>query len=62
MLKNHSQYDLSIWILSVFFTLSAIFALLVITPRFGKPKTGLRPAEQPVILWQLRHDGTAGIC
>jgi hypothetical protein len=38
MLKNHSQYDLSIWILSVFFTLSAIFALLVITPRFRKPK------------------------
>jgi len=38
MLKNHDHYDISIWILSVFFTLSAIFALLVITPRFRNPK------------------------
>ena len=38
MLKNHSQYDISIWILSVFFAVSAIFALLVTTPRFRNPK------------------------
>jgi len=38
MLKNHSQYDLSIWMVSVFFTLSASFALLDITPRFRNPK------------------------
>jgi hypothetical protein len=37
MLKNHIQYDISIWILSVFFTVSAVFALLVITPRFRNP-------------------------
>ena len=38
LLKNHGQHHISIWILSVFFTLSAVFALLVITPRFCNPK------------------------
>lgn len=38
VLEKHSQYGISIWILSAFFTLSAIFALLVITPRFRNPK------------------------
>lgn len=38
ILKNNNQYDIPIFILSVFFTLSAIFALLVITPRFRNPK------------------------
>jgi hypothetical protein len=38
MLKNHGQYDISIWILSVFFALSAIFSMLVFTPRFRNPK------------------------
>ena len=34
----HGQYDISIWILSVFFTLSANFSMLVINPRFRNPK------------------------
>ena len=38
VLENHSQYSMAMWILSAFFTVSAIFALLVITPRFGNPK------------------------
>ena len=42
VLENHSQYSISMWILSAFFTASAIFALLVITPRFrnSKPPSG----------------------
>ena len=38
VLENHSQYSMAMWILSAFFTVSAIFALLVITPRFRNPK------------------------
>ena len=38
VLENHSQYSIAMWILSAFFTLSAIFALLVITPRFRNPR------------------------
>ncbi|MBT8119838.1 MAG: hypothetical protein KJN89_09005 [Gammaproteobacteria bacterium] len=38
MLKNHSQYDIPIWILSVFLAVSAIVAMLVITPRFRNPE------------------------
>ncbi|MBE9559563.1 MAG: hypothetical protein IMF15_02180 [Proteobacteria bacterium] len=38
VLENHSQYSMAMWILSAFFTISAIFALLVITPRFRNPK------------------------
>ena len=38
MLENHSQYSIAMWILSAFFSMSAIFALLVITPRFRNPK------------------------
>ena len=41
MLNNHVLYEIPIWILSLFFTLSAVFALLVITPRFRNP--GPRP-------------------
>jgi len=46
VLENHNQYGTSIWILSAFFTLSAIFALLVIAPRFRSlnPKTA-RPSN-----------------
>lgn len=38
MIENHSQYSIAMWVLSAFFTISAIFALLVITPRFRNPK------------------------
>ncbi len=38
VLEKHSQYSMAMWILSAFFTVSAIFALLVITPRFRNPK------------------------
>ncbi len=38
VLENNNQYDIPIWILSVFFTFSAIFALLVIAPRFRNIK------------------------
>ena len=38
MLENHNQYSIAVWVLSAFFTVSAIFALLVITPRFRNPK------------------------
>lgn len=38
MLEKDSQYSISMWILSAFFTAAAIFALLVITPRFRNPK------------------------
>ena len=38
VLENHNQYSMAMWILSAFFTVSAIFALLVITPRFRKAK------------------------
>jgi len=38
MLENTSQYDITMWILSAFFTLAAVFALLVITPRFRNTK------------------------
>lgn len=47
MLENHSQYSMAMWILSVFFTISAIFALLVITPRFRNPKP---PSGKPTNL------------
>lgn len=33
-LEKYNMYDTPFWILSAFFTVSAIFALLVITPRF----------------------------
>mgnify|MGYP001817182204 FL=1 len=45
MLKNHSQYDISTWTLSVFFAVSAIFALLVITTRFRNPKPSGLPSN-----------------
>ena len=32
--ESHDQYAIPIWVLSAFFTLSAVFALLVIAPRF----------------------------
>ena len=47
MLVNHSQYSMAIWILSAFFTISAISALLVITPRFRNPKS---PSGKPTNL------------
>lgn len=34
ILENYNMYDAPIWVLSAFFTLSALFALLVIAPRF----------------------------
>ena len=45
MLKNHSQYDISTWTLSVFFAVSTIFALLVITTRFRNPKPSGLPSN-----------------
>jgi len=46
MLEKYSMYNAPIWTLSAFFTLSAIFALLVIAPRFRSinPKSA-RPAN-----------------
>ena len=38
MFNGDSQHGISMWVLSAFFTMSAIFALLVITPRFRNPK------------------------
>ena len=40
ILEKHNGYNASIWTLTAFFTLAAIFALLVIAPRFrSKTKT-----------------------
>ncbi len=36
--NGDSQHSISMWVLSAFFTMSAIFALLVITPRFRNTK------------------------
>lgn len=46
MLEKHGEYSTSIWLLSAFFAISAIFALLVITPRFRSlnPKSA-RPSN-----------------
>ena len=44
--ESQSQYAIPLWILSAFFTMAAIFALLVITPRFRNPKPELgRPSN-----------------
>jgi hypothetical protein len=46
MLKNHSQYGLSIWILSVFFTLSGSFASMALQEHVNALKGPLHDNEQ----------------
>lgn len=43
--ESHGQYAVPIWVLSSFFTLSAIFALLVIAPRFRSQNPSSGPAS-----------------
>ena len=45
MFDSNSQYFIPVWILSVFFSLSALFALLVITPRFHSRKKANAPLK-----------------
>ncbi len=53
VLEKYNMYNIPIWTLSAFFTVSAIFALLVIAPRFRSinPKSA-RPSNL-LFFWQL---------
>ena len=45
LFESHGQYAIPIWVLSAFFTLSAVFALLVIAPRFRSQNPSSGPTS-----------------